>query len=134
MSLQVKILSDFGDNDTSQLHVQSDETTDVVVAKKSGFQFPASQGGASRKNSFVAPNHDVETVRPERKVGKKAFQSSSSKTIIQKKGVTSMSSKKTNEKNKRVNSFKKTKKKDFPNAPKRPMNAYMYFTETARKG
>lgn len=104
------------------------------MAKKSGFQFPASQSGASRKNSFVAPNHDVGTARLEQKVGKKAFQSSSSKTIIQRKGVPSISSKKTNEKNNRINSSKKIQKKDFPNAPKRPMNAYMYFTETARKG
>jgi hypothetical protein len=118
--------------------VQSDVTTEIVIAKKSGFQMPVSQSEASRKIAFVTPSHDVETARPAQKPTKKTFQSSTSKAPVQKNGVTTTSSIKTNDRNNRVTSTKKAQrrvqKKDFPNAPKRPMNAYMYFTQAARKG
>jgi hypothetical protein len=109
--------------------VQSDNaTTEEVVAKKSSFQL-TSQSGASRKNAFVTPKFDVETTRPANMPTKKTFQS-----IVSKKGLSSTSTKKTNGKNNQVSQSKKLKKKDYPNAPKRPMNAYMYYTEVARKG
>lgn len=115
-------------NTTHRSHVQSDATTEEVVAKKSSFQLTF-QSGASRKNAFITPKFDVETTRPAKMPTKKTFQS-----IVTRKGLSSTSTRKTNGKNNQVGPSKKVKKKDYPNAPKRPLNAYMYFTEVARKG
>lgn len=84
----------------------------VEPIKKSGFQMPVAPG----RKSFVTPVSGEVT-------SKKQNESST------KKRSTSDSNE-----GKGKSNTKKTKKATFSNAPKNPMNSYMHFSMTARKG
>ena len=124
--------------------MQDDFTAETDVSKKPNFLLPVSQSAAARKSIFVTPSQDIESACPALKLGKKPFQPVTSKLSVQKfptplpmKTVTSdysKSSKSSKSKNNMVSLSKKVRKEDFPNAPKKPMNAYMIFTEAARRG
>jgi hypothetical protein len=86
--------------------------------KKSGFQVP------------VAPVQGSSSVT-KRPISTKPDESSSAKTGVAKSKKSSTSESK---KGKEKPISKKAKKEMFKNAPKNPMNSYMLFGETTRKG
>ena len=107
--------------------------TAVVSVKKTGFQIPATQQGvrAVDRSSNVALEELIVPIK------KRPFQASNSISINSKKKDSHIQK----ESKKRGSSIKQMKEgdasksiKDFPNAPKKPLNAYMYFGEENRKG
>ena len=101
-------------------------STPTMVVRKSGFQMPESQ--------CIKPTVKVTVVTDEKKnLHREACDTQDSR----KKSVAHQSTSKSSADNKRsvkLQKARKMSKEDFPNAPKRAMNAYMYFAESNRKG
>jgi hypothetical protein len=103
--------------------------------KKGGFQMPA----APKKSGFQVPVAPVQgsssvTKHPiKESASKKPDESPSTKRVVV-KGKDKKRNISDSKKGKQKPISKKAKKEIFKNAPKNPMNSYMLFGETTRKG
>lgn len=112
----------------------SKEELSSVRAKKLGFQCPLSQNSSASVRTSIERNSTIFSLKkklPFQLAGKisKLLESDRKETISKKKTFSSNKIK-----SKTAKTVKKSPKEKFANAPKKSLNAFMYFAESARGG